>query len=151
MKNGLPLGLEIKKLKIIEDSRGSVNHFLNEKSDSFERFGEAYFSKINHGVIKGWKTNLGLTQNMCVIKGEVLFVFYDDRKDSKTFGYFKEILLNDSHNYCLLTIPKNLWYSFKCLSQETAIVANIIDMPHNDSKSKSIALDDAMIPYNWVV
>ena len=40
-------GMIITKLKKIDDSKGSVMHFLKKNENSFLEFGEAYFSLVN--------------------------------------------------------------------------------------------------------
>ena len=41
-------------LKQFKDDRGKVMHMIRSDSEVFEKFGEVYFSFVNHGVTKGW-------------------------------------------------------------------------------------------------
>ena len=142
-------GLELFSLKQIVDERGAVYHYLKSTNITFKGFGEAYYSKINSKIIKGWKLHNRIHQNICVPFGEVKIVVYDDRLHSTSRGALMEIILNDTNNYQLLSIPPGLWYSFKCLSEKFAILANIIDQAHDASESENLPLKSNNIPYEW--
>lgn len=141
--------LQIVTLKQISDERGAVYHYLKSGDDSFKGFGEAYYSKINQHVIKGWKLHHRLHQNFCVPFGDVKIVVFDDRIDSPSKGVFDEIVLNDSNKYYLLSMPPGLWYSFKCISEDFALLANIINEGHDPLESITLPLENSIIPYDW--
>lgn len=142
-------GLTVTLLKRFSDERGAVLKFLQLDSPNFQGFGEAYFSLINESVVKGWKKHKKINQNFCVPHGEVMFVVYDDRKNSSTRGVFQKIILNNNTKFQLLSMPPGLWYSFKGLNKEYSILANIIDQPHTQEESENIQIDSNQIPYNW--
>ena len=142
-------GLSLFPLKQISDERGAVYHFLKSTSPSFKGFGEAYYSKINESVIKGWKLHKRISQNFCVPYGKVKIVIYDDRVGSSTKGVVNEITLDDNENYNLLNMVPGLWYSFKCESNGFALLSNIIDMPHTPDESVTLPLETLIIPYEW--
>jgi dTDP-4-dehydrorhamnose 3,5-epimerase len=142
-------GLSLFPLKQISDERGAVYHFLKSTSPSFKGFGEAYYSKINESVIKGWKLHKSISQNFCVPYGKVRIVIYDDRLGSSTKGVVNEITLDDNENYNLLNMVPGLWYSFKCESDGFALLSNIIDMPHTPDESVTLPLETLIIPYEW--
>ena len=142
-------GLSLFPLKQITDERGAVYHFLKSTSPSFKGFGEAYYSRINESVVKGWKLHKSISQNFCVPYGKVRIVIYDDRLDSSTNGTVLEIILDDSENYNLLSMVPGLWYSFKCESSGYALLANIIDMTHTPDESMNLPLGTLSIPYEW--
>ena len=50
-------------------------HGLRKSDNSFIDFGEAYFSKINSGVVKGWKYHKKMSQNFSVPYGKLKLVF----------------------------------------------------------------------------
>ena len=141
--------LIITPLKQIGDERGAVFHFLKSDSPNYKNFGEAYFSKINGGVIKGWKYHKIADQNFCVPFGAVKIVVFDNRPDSSTCGLVQEILLDDKENYHLLSMPACLWYSFKCLSENYALLANITNVIHLKEESITLSLNAKEIPYKW--
>lgn len=141
--------LIIRPLRQIFDERGGVYHFLKASDKSFHGFGEAYYSKINPGVIKGWKFHKQIYQNFCVPIGSVRIVIYDNRYFSPSKGKIDEILLDNSDHYYLLCMPPQLWYSFKCESDGYALLANIIDKPYDPEESINLPLDNKVIPYEW--
>ena len=66
-------GINIIPLKKISDNRGAVLHVLKSTDSHFTKFGETYFSKINSGVIKGWKYHKKMSQNFSVPHGKLKF------------------------------------------------------------------------------
>lgn len=142
-------GLNLTPLKQIGDERGAVFHFLKSDSSNFKNFGEAYFSKINEGVVKGWKYHKLAEQNFCVPFGAVKIVVYDNRPHSATQGNVQEILLDDKENYQLLSMPACLWYSFKSVSKDYSLLANIINITHSPEESMTLPLGTTEIPYEW--
>lgn len=141
--------LQLSTLKQIKDERGAVYHYLKSTDNNFKGFGEAYYSKINKEVIKGWKLHHRLHQNFCVPFGEVKIVVFDNRIDSPSRGEFDEIVINDADNYYLLSMPPGLWYSFKCISANFALLANIINEGHDPLESITLPLENSIIPYDW--
>ena len=142
-------GVQITPLKQIKDDRGAVFHVLKKNSDSFYGFGEAYISKVNPNIIKGWKFHFNMIQNFTVIYGKMKLVLFDNRNNSKTKGAINQFILDNSDNYCRITIPKNIWYSFKCLSIEPCLLLNISDITHDPKESKNLDINDDSIPFKW--
>lgn len=151
MSNSKTLIHDVKytKLKQIVDNRGAVFHYLKSIDDSYKGFAEAYFSKINYDFVKGWKLHKKTQQNLCVPYGVVKIVLYDERTDSKSYGIIQEIILDDNENYHLLSIPPQIWYSFKALSSPFAVLSNIINHQHDPMESENKDLDNNSIPYDW--
>jgi dTDP-4-dehydrorhamnose 3,5-epimerase len=141
-------GVIITPLKQIADERGKVMHMLRCDAGVYEKFGEIYFSCINEGAVKAWKKHKEMTLNLAVPRGRVKFVLYDDRPDSPTCGDVQEITLGPD-NYCLLTIPANIWNGFQGRSEGMAIVANCATLPHDPQEVERRDSGDATIPYNW--
>ncbi len=132
-------------LKIIEHPKGDIFHALKKSEDSYKGFGEVYFSNINHNEIKGWKKHTKMTLNIVVPVGKIKFVIFDDRKESKTYNQFFEVILS-TKNYKRLTIAPNLWVAFKGL-EENNFLLNIADLEHNPTEGVNINLNE--ITYNW--
>jgi dTDP-4-dehydrorhamnose 3,5-epimerase len=141
--------LNITPLKQIYDDRGAVFHYLRSDSKNFKAFGESYFSIVNPLIIKGWKYHTKIYQNFCVPHGAIKFVVFDNRENSITKGVIQEIILDNHLNYSLLSMPPELWYSFKCISKEASIISNIIDVPHTSDESKTMSIINNEIPYEW--
>ena len=139
-------GVQLKQLKIITEKNGSVFHGLKNSENSFLNFGEAYFSTVNYNSIKGWKKHLKMNLNLIVPNGEILFVLYDDRKNSPTFDMFNEYKLSIK-NYARLTIPSKIWVAFKGIGKEKNLLLNIADIEHDKNEIKRCSLDK--IKYEW--
>ena len=144
-------GVVLTPLKQIKDERGAVFHVMKSNEKQFDKFGEAYFSKINYNVIKGWKFHKEMKQNFCVPFGKLKLVLFDNRENSKTKGLINEIILDDSKNYKRVTIPKNIWYSFKCLSDPYCLLLNISNIEHDPLESTTIEINTNKIPYSWIM
>jgi dTDP-4-dehydrorhamnose 3,5-epimerase len=143
-------GVNLTKLKQFHDERGAVYHYIKTSSPEFAGFGEIYYSKILSNVIKGWKLHKESTQNFCVPYGVLKIVLVDNRTNSTTYGNIIEIILNDSDHYYLLTIPPNIWYSFKSLSLDFTLLSNLINIEHNPSEGENLPLNSSKIQYKWM-
>lgn len=128
-------GVSIYSLKQISVPNGDVFHILKNDDISFKGFGEAYFSQIEAGKIKGWKRHNEVTLNLVVPIGEIKFIIYDDRINSSSYGQFEEYILSSINNYCRLTIEPGLWLAFMGLGTGTSVLLNIINKPHSPIES----------------
>ena len=141
-------GVVVKPLRKIPDERGCICHMLRNDDPDFEKFGEIYFSTAFPGVIKAWHLHKEMTLNYAVIQGMVKLVLYDDRQDSPTKGNLMELFIGDQ-NYCLVKVPPGVWNGFKCISPQTAIVANCATIPHDPQEISRISPTTEKIPYDW--
>ena len=141
-------GIKITPLKIIKDHRGSVMHMLRNDNEDFEKFGEIYFSTIFENKIKAWHLHKEATLNYACVFGKVKLVLFDERKTSKTFGKYQELFLS-LENYSLITIPPNIWNGFKGLNKENSIIANCLNLPHNEKEMVRLEIDDKRFNYKW--
>lgn len=141
-------GVKITKLKILSDHRGSVLTMLRSDSKVYESFGEIYFSTIFFNSIKAWHFHKKAVLNYACIKGKVKLTLYDDRKNSKSFGKYDEYILTPKE-YFLITIPPLIWSGFKGLYQQESIIANCINLPHDEKEMIRKEHDDKYFKYNW--
>jgi dTDP-4-dehydrorhamnose 3,5-epimerase len=141
-------GVIIQELKQIADARGRVMQMLRADSSLFRKFGEIYFSEILPDQVKAWKKHQKMTQHYAVPLGNIKLVMYDDRENSPTRGELQVLEIGREH-YCLVRIPPRVWYGFKCLGQQPALVANCADLPHDPAESQSLEPSSALIPYQW--
>ena len=133
-------------LSIIDTDGGDVLHAMKVSSVGFNGFGEAYFSTIESGVIKGWKLHREMVLNLVVPIGSVRFVVFDDREKSKTRGNFGEFVLSRK-NYGRLTLPPNLWMGFQGVDEEYSLLLNIASIEHNPDEVLRRGMDE--IDYDW--
>ena len=138
----------ISPLKIISDDRGKVMHMLRKDSKVFRSFGEIYFSTIFENKIKAWHLHKEATLNYACVFGKVKLVLFDERKTSKTYGEYQELFLS-LDNYSLITIPPNIWNGFKGMNKESSIIANCLNLPHNEKEMVRLEIDDMRFNYKW--
>jgi len=124
-------------------------HMLRSDSDLYSDFGELYFSETKPGIIKAWKCNSKLTQLLAVPKGRIRLVIFDDRLDSNSKGKTQILEVGRPDAYQLIKIPQNLWYGFKCISREPALIANCTNGIHSADNSITKKDNDISIPYSW--
>ena len=141
-------GVKITNLKKISDHRGSVLPMLRSDSKVFDSFGEIYFSTIFNKSIKAWHLHKKAVLNYACIKGKVKLVLFDDRKNSSSFGKYSEYILTPEE-YFLITIPPFIWNGFKGLDNSESIVANCINLPHDENEMIRKDHDDTYFKYNW--
>jgi dTDP-4-dehydrorhamnose 3,5-epimerase len=143
-------GVKIVPLRRIPDERGTIYHMLKSTDPHFTKFGEIYFSSIYPGVVKGWHLHKNMTLHYACIHGRVKLVIYDERDGSSTRGEIAEIFLGPDH-YVLVVIPPGLWNGFKGMGREQAIVADCIDIPHEQADSVRLDPLKNHIPYDWAL
>ena len=143
-------GVKITPLKQIFDERGKIMHMIRADSEVFTQFGEIYFSCINTGAVKAWHLHKQMTLNYAAIYGEIKFVLYDDRPNSKTKGCVDEYFLSPE-NYCLITVPPMVWNGFKGIGTKDSIVANCATIPHDPLEIERKSAFDTIIPYDWQI
>ena len=143
-------GVILSPLRQIFDERGKVMHMLREDSAIFSRFGEIYFSCTHPGVVKAWHLHKEMTLNYAVPIGKIKFVLYDDRPNSSTFGEVQELFIG-ADNYCLVTVPPNIWNGFKGCGTEMSLVANCASIPHDPNEISRLDPIDNHIPYDWAL
>lgn len=119
-------GLVIIDPKIYRDDRGFFYEFFNKqqllKYGVDVEFVQGNHSKSNFGVLRGlhFQTRQAQGKLIRVLKGEILDVVVDLRKESETFGKYFKILLTES-NRKMLFIPKGFAHGFLTLKDETEI------------------------------
>ena len=132
--------IKTKPLKIINLNAGDLMHVFKNTDEEFLGFGEAYFTKIKMGFIKGWKLHKKMTLNLVVPIGNVQFVFYDQK------GSFLTQIIGED-NYSRITVPPKIWFAFKGLSSPFSLVMNIADFKHDQNEVIRENLD--FINYSW--
>ena len=133
-------GVILTPLKKITHPRGDILHAMKENDSGYAGFGEAYFSTIKHGEIKGWNKHKMMILNLIVPFGEVTFVIYDKRESSRSKGKFFKVTLSQA-NYQRLTVPPGLWVAFKGNNYKANLILNIADMEHDPDEIQKLSLD----------
>jgi dTDP-4-dehydrorhamnose 3,5-epimerase len=130
------------ELKIIEQSQGCVMHGIKSSDCSFVGFGEAYFSTVRNGLIKGWKLHREMTLNLVVPFGEIRFIVHDGIHDKREMPIepLIDVVLGDN-NYCRLTVPPNFWVAFKGVGVNINMLMNVANIEHDPNESLNKSLD----------
>ena len=139
-------GVIVSPLKVVDVLGGNVLHAMKSSDEEYKGFGEAYFSMIEKGIIKGWKRHKEMTLNLIVPIGVVRFVLFDCRDNSSTFGNYNEVNLS-LENYNRLTVPPMVWMGFQGLGSGFSMLLNIANIPHNQSEVEQKKLDE--INFDW--
>lgn len=139
-------GITLQPLKQISNSKGDIFHALKKSDQSFCEFGEAYFTNIYFGQIKGWKKHTEMVLNLVVPIGDIEFTIYDDREKSTTKGQFFNVTLSQG-NYQRLTVEPGLWMAFKGQSKDMNLLLNIANIEHDPNESENRDLE--AISYAW--
>lgn len=129
------MGVALHPLKHISVPKGDIYHALKSTDEGYTGFGEAYFSQIESGEVKGWKRHNRMTLNIIVPVGKIRFVIFDDREGSKTFGQFQEVTLSPEDNYQRLTLAPGLWMAFQGMDNKTSMLMDIIPEPHDPTEA----------------
>ena len=133
-------GVTLTPLKQIHNSKGDIFHAMKKSDNGFDGFGEAYFSTIHKGDMKGWKKHTRMTLNLVVPIGNIEFVVYNE--ENKTF--FNVQL--SQNNYQRLTVKPNLWMAFRGL-EENSMLLNLASIEHDPNETQNIEMGE--IKYDW--
>ena len=131
-------GLTLTPLKEVYNPKGNIYHAMKKSDDQYFGFGEAYFSSINKGEIKGWKKHTKMVLNLIVPKGAIRFVIYN--------GVDFESLELSRQNYLRLTVDSGLWLAFQGIEEEN-ILLNLANIEHNPNEA--INADIETFDYAW--
>ena len=150
-------GLVICKPKIISDKRGFFTEtFRKDLFDNFigERssFCQTNCSESKYGTIRGLHFQISPSSQsklVSVQSGEILDVVLDLRRNSKTFGKYFSILLNDINNYQFF-IPSGFAHGFSVLSIK-ARVQYMVDNFYDKKNEFGINPLDEDLNIDWKV
>jgi len=139
-------GVVLTPLKRISNPLGDVFHGMKKSDEGFNGFEEAYFSTIHHDIIKSWKRHTKMTLNIIVPVGSIRFALFDDRENSETNGKYMDVTLS-LDNYYRLTVPPNIWMTFKGVGNSLNLLLNISNLEHDPAE---VDRDDSnMKEFSW--
>ena len=149
-------GVWIIQPKVFNDARGYF--FEAWKKEEFEQHvGRVDFIQDNesmssYGVLRGLHYQKGDSSQaklVRVIKGRVVDVAVDIRRNSPTFGKYVMVELSDE-NKRQFFIPRGFAHGFLVLSDE-AVFTYKVDNPYAPQSEASIRYDDPDIAINWPI
>ena len=149
-------GIVVLKPTIFKDNRGYFMESYNQKNIN-KLVGNVNFvqdneSESSRGVLRGLhfqKPPYAQAKLVRCLKGSVLDVVLDLRKDSKTYGIFETILLTEE-NKKQLFIPKGFAHGFVVLS-ETAIFSYKVDNYYNPDSESGVLWNDLDLNIDWKI
>ncbi len=137
--------------KVFKDERGIF--FESYRKNDFERATGQNIEFVQHnqsiskrGVLRGLHLQTGEFEQsklITVVKGEVLDVVVDFRKDSETFGQHFKLKLSGNNRKSIF-IPKGMAHGFLTLSQDAVFTYKCDDYYHPASESGILYSDDTL-------
>lgn len=155
IKTGID-GVLIVEPKVFDDQRGYF--FEAWKKEEFESHaGEVNFvqdneSKSSYGVLRGLHYQKGASSQaklVRVVKGKVVDVAVDLRRESPTFGQHVMVELSDE-NKRQLFVPRGFAHGFLVLSEE-AIFIYKVDNAYDPKAEACIRYDDSRLGIEWPI
>jgi len=148
-------GCYILQPKVFHDNRGYFletfnQRLFNELTNTDTIFVQDNESFSTKGVLRGLHYQLGeyaQAKLVRVLKGIVLDVVTDIRKDSKTFGKHIAVELSED-NKTQIFLPRGFAHGFVVLS-ETAIFSYKCDNYYNKESEGGIIYNDPSLNINW--
>jgi len=115
-------GLKIIQSKIYKDSRGFFKEDFKKKFFKSKNFVFGCTSSSKKNVLRGLhlQTKFSQGKHLSILKGEILDVVVDLRKNSKTFGKHFKITLSDKNGKSLF-IPAGFAHGFVGMQKENII------------------------------
>ena len=118
---------KIIKRKTILVENGYVKRGLRSSDNSFEGFGELYFTEVKKNKVKGWKRHTKMILNLLPVIGDIVLYIKRDLPDTPeevSFG---------SNDYKLVCIESNVWFAFKGIA-DVNVMANLASIEHDPSE-----------------
>ena len=149
-------GLVLLKPTIIKDNRGYFMESYHQKN-IIKLIGNVSFvqdneSESSRGVLRGLhfqKPPYSQSKLVRCVKGIVLDIALDLRKNSKTYGQFETITLSEENKEQLF-IPTGFAHGFIVLS-EFAILSYKVDNYYNPESESGIIWNDPDLNINWKI
>jgi dTDP-4-dehydrorhamnose 3,5-epimerase len=149
-------GLVVLKPTVFKDNRGYFMESYNQKKIN-KLLGNVNFvqdneSESTRGVLRGLhfqKPPYTQAKLVRCLKGSVLDVVLDLRKDSKTYGIFETISLTEE-NKKQLFIPKGFAHGFIVLSK-SAIFSYKVDNYYNPDSESGVLWSDLDLNIDWKI
>jgi len=132
-------------LRVIAVPGGDVMHAMKASDPGFQGFGEAYFSIVHRGTVKGWKRHNRMTLNFVVPCGDIQVSVFDDSERCHTVF---RLGTGRPETYGRLCIPPGLWVAFGGLGDPLNLLLNLASIPHDPTESDTLPITS--FPWEWV-
>ena len=140
--------LLVYKSKIFYDKRGNVREAFKKNSIKKNLF-FSVVSKSKKNVIRGLHLQIKKPQDkfIGVLKGKILDVVVDLRKNSKTFGQHYKIILSEKKPSYLF-VPRGFAHGFLGLEKENIVLYSCSNYRYSNYE-RSIKWNDKDLNINW--
>ena len=145
------------ELKKFQDSRGFFYENFNESKFRNLNLNTKFiqdnisFSK-NKGVIRGLHFQsppVSQIKLISVLKGKILDVFVDIRKNSSSYGKYEKIILSENLPYNLF-IPDGFAHGFSVLEDKTLVLYKTNNL-YSFENEKTIIYNDKSLNIDWEI
>ena len=141
-------GVVLTPLRRIAVPKGDVLHAVKQSDATFAGFGEAYFTMIDPGAVKGWKRHQRMVMNLVVATGCVRFVVHDPEETDPAAGYESVVLSpDDEHAYARLTVQPGLWMAFQGVGRGINLILNFASILHEPQEADNLPLE--ALDWSW--
>ena len=138
--------------KVFKDSRGKI--WTSWDKDFFRniRFNLDKFTTSKKNVLRGFHGDTKSWKLVTCLKGEILSVIVDYRKNSKNYLKYTSIKMSEKNRISVL-IPPNFLNSWLCISKECLYQYKYsFKGKYNDVKDQiSIKWNDPKINFRWPI
>jgi len=135
-------GVAFTRLRRIPTPGGDVLHAMKDIDPGFAGFGEAYFTTVEAGAVKGWKRHRRMVMNLVVACGAIRFVVRDDGDVSGESGAQSfDLSPDDPESHARLTVEPGLWMAFAGLGHGLNLVLNLASIRHDPEEADNRSLD----------
>ncbi len=147
-------GLLVIEPDVFEDERGyfyeSYNRVVFEKEGIKDQFVQDNQSLSQKNVLRGLHFQnppFAQAKLIAVIKGKVMDVAVDIRKESKTYGKYFQVELSE-FNKKMFYIPEGFAHGFLTLEDDTIFTYKCSNI-YNKESENAISWNDELLNINW--
>ena len=142
--------LLIVKQKNRSDIRGNLRETFNNKILK-KKFVFEYCTTSKKNVLRGFhfQTKLKQSKYVNVVKGKILDVVIDLRKNSKTFGKYYSLIISDKSDYSFY-VPEGFAHGFLCLSDKCIVHYKCSEYRHKESET-TLNWNDQEVKIKWPI
>lgn len=124
-------------LASVDAEGGEIIKAISTNSKEFQGFGEAYFSKLNQGIFRGWRRHDRSDSIVFIISGSASFHFVPD--SSKCFTISLGICIEEK---VCLQIPRGLLFGFIASSSRPVTIMNFSSVRHDQDEVARLPAED---------
>ena len=141
-------GVEIRNISSFEDNRGSFREVWRKKESEIT-FVQDSFSVSKLGVLRGihYQINKPQAHLVTLMYGEIFDVSVDLRKNSRTFGNWLGLFINENHQ---IFLPKGVAHGFCVLSDKAKIYYKCSDYFDRENEG-GIIWNDKSLNIQWPI